>query len=227
MSTARQTSLPTLRDGDRLKQPEFHRRYQAYPDNVKIELIGGIVYMASPLRLSHGRHHLELAWIFGCYKCQTPGVCGADNTTTILGPDSEPQPDLSLRILPEYGGQSRSDEDDYLVGPPELVAEVADSSEDFDRRVKKVDYRKARVQEYLVLCLKEKALHWFDFRAGKKIVANRQGIHRSRVFPGLWIDATALLALDSQRQTRVLRQGLASREHAAFVKKLDAARKRR
>src|SRR5262249_5049943 len=39
---------PPLEDGQRLTQPEFHRRYQAYPEDVKFELIGGVVHMASP-----------------------------------------------------------------------------------------------------------------------------------------------------------------------------------
>ncbi len=36
-------SSPVLENGDRLTQPEFHRRYEAYPEDVKIELVGGIV----------------------------------------------------------------------------------------------------------------------------------------------------------------------------------------
>src|SRR5438034_23129 len=48
------------------------------------------------------------------------------------------------------------------------------------------------------------------------------GILRSQVFPGLWLDPVALLQLDSHRVTEVLRQGLATPEHAAFVAKLAA-----
>ncbi len=29
--------LPPLRNGDRLTQPEFHGRYEAYPEDVKFE----------------------------------------------------------------------------------------------------------------------------------------------------------------------------------------------
>ena len=46
--------LPPLHNGDRLTQAEFHRRYEAYPEDVKFELVGGIVYMTSPLRRPHG-----------------------------------------------------------------------------------------------------------------------------------------------------------------------------
>jgi hypothetical protein len=32
-------SVPLLENGDRMKQPEFHRRYEQYPDPVKSERI--------------------------------------------------------------------------------------------------------------------------------------------------------------------------------------------
>jgi hypothetical protein len=150
--------------------------------------------------------------------------CGID-ATTILGEESEPQPDLHLRILSECGGRSRVNEDEYIVGPPELLAEVAHSSLAIDMNQKRQDYERAGVGEYIVLCVEERELHWFDFAAGSEIVANRQGVRRSRVFPGLWLDGAALLARDSARLEAVLRQGLASREHAAFVRRLGRARR--
>jgi hypothetical protein len=65
MSTVPGRRLPPaplpLHTGDRMSQAEFHRRYATYPEDVKIELIGGIVYMASPLRRAHGRRHAHLA----------------------------------------------------------------------------------------------------------------------------------------------------------------------
>lgn len=108
------------------------RRYEAYPEGVKFELIGGIVYMASALRRSHGRRHAQLSAIFQWYSEETPGAEALDNTTTILAEESEPQPDLALRILGEHGGQSRETADDYVDGPPELVAEVAHSTRAID-----------------------------------------------------------------------------------------------
>src|SRR6516165_3930868 len=101
------SELALLHNGDHLTQPEFHRRYETYPEDVKFELIGGIVYMASPLFCDHGTYHPELSLVLTFYKAATPGVEVADNMTTILGEESEPQPDLMLRLLTEYGGQSR------------------------------------------------------------------------------------------------------------------------
>src|SRR5207244_819999 len=49
-------AVPFLVNGQRMKQPEFHRRYEACPEDEKWELIGGIVYMSSPLRYPHGHY---------------------------------------------------------------------------------------------------------------------------------------------------------------------------
>ena len=78
-----------------------------------------------------------------------------------------------------------------------------------------------------MLCVAEQDLHWFDFRVGQPLCPNRQGVWRSKVFPGLWLDGPALLARDSARIIAAVQRGLASREHAAFVKRLEAAHRRR
>jgi Uma2 family endonuclease len=216
-----------LENGDCMTQAEFHRRYEACPEDVKAELIGGIVYMASPLRRAHATHHPELSGALWLYKGATPGVEILDNATTILGGISEPQPDLALRILPEFGGRSGHNEDDYVEGAPELLAEIAHSTVAIDMHQKKDDYQRAGVLEYVVLCIEERELHWFDFRSGSPLKPTRQGLFRSRVFPGLWIDGPALLARDSPRIVAAVQQGLAHRSHAAFVKRLQAAARRK
>lgn len=223
--TPDQATVPLLANGDRMGQAEFHRRYQSYPPHIKFELVGGTVFMASPARLTHGRFGEELAFVLKSYANATPGVESAGNITTILGEESEPQPDRLLRVLSEYGGRSDVDPDDYLVGPPELIAEIAYSSRATDLHHKREDYERAGVLEYLVVSVEEPELYWFNFVTGRSISPNRQGICCSRVFPGLWIHRQALLDRDSARLEAILRQGLASRAHAAFVKRLEKARK--
>src|SRR5665213_961690 len=93
---------PLLCNGDRLSQPEFHRRYLQYPDDVKFELIGGIVYMASPLSFHHSDFDGEVGFLLELYRRATPGTHTLHNATTILSEEDEPQPDLGLRIRPEY-----------------------------------------------------------------------------------------------------------------------------
>jgi hypothetical protein len=92
---------------------------------------------------------------------------------------------------------------------------------------KRDDYQRSGVLEYFVVCWEEQEVHWFHFPSGDLIRPNRQAISRSRVFPGLWLDIEALLRLDPARLMEVLQQGLASREHAAFVKRLRRAKNAR
>ncbi len=220
------TPLP-LYTGDHMTQKEFHRRYETHPEDEKFELIGGIVYMASPLKREHGTYDGKLNLILQVYEAGTPGVEVATNMTVILGKESEPQPDAILRLLTECGGQSSYDEDDYLIGAPELVAEVAHSTRAIDMNQKRRDYLEAGVQEYVVLCVEERELHWFHFPSRQKLKPDRRGVWKSRVFPGLWLDGPTLIARDSARLMATAQKGTASREHAAFVQKLDAARRRR
>jgi Uma2 family endonuclease len=145
----------------------------------------------------------------------------------ILGEESEPQPDLLLLVVPEYGGQTRLDRKKYILGAPEFVAEVAHSSRAIDLHQKKGDYQRAGVKEYLVVSLEDQELCWFSFKPKRLITPDKAGIYRSRVFPGLWIDGPALLARDSSRLLKAVEQGLASSEHSAFVQRLETIRGRR
>jgi Uma2 family endonuclease len=217
---------PLLASGDRLTQPEFHRRYRLLPDDVKAELIGGIVYMSSPLGWSHANYHTDLNALLWLYASNTPGVAVGDNATTILGEESEPQPDLMLRILFEHGGRSHVNSQGYIEGPPELLAEIAVSSRSIDLHLKKDDYQRAGVAEYIVFCAEERQLFWFNLKSRRSIPRDARGIFRSRVFPGLWIDGPALIAHKTTRLIEVVQHGIATREHSSFVKRLEATKRR-
>lgn len=209
-----------LHSGDRYSREEFHRLYLQTPEDFKAELIGGIVYVASPMKIPHGISHPPLTTLFYTYKSHTPGVQLLDNATVLLGEDCEPQPDLCLRILPEYGGQSTTTEDEYISGPPELVAEIAHSSRALDMHAKRVDYQRYGVKEYLVLSIRDHQLLWFDLERDEEREPDEDGIMKLTSFPGLWIHAGALLSDDYQKMMAVLQEGLASAEHAEFVRKL-------
>jgi Uma2 family endonuclease len=213
-----------LHAGDRMSREEFHRLYKQTPPGFKAELIGGTVYVASPMKRPHSTNHLPLGTLFFTYEGRTPGVESGDNATIMLDDEGEPQPDLFLRVLPEFGGQSSTSEDEYIQGAPELLAEIAHSSRAIDLHGKRDDYERNGVLEYLVLCLQERQLRWFDLRHGQELQPDADGICRIRSFPGLWIDAAAVLAKDYFRMMAALEQGLATAEHAAFVSRLAAAR---
>ncbi len=219
----REAALPPLEPGDHLDQKTFHARYEAMPPETRAELVGGAVHMPSPLKMLHGRHHARLMLWLGTYQAATPGVDCCGNATVILGPDSEPQPDAALIVTPKEGEKARVNEDGYLEGPPELVVEVASSTESYDLHRKKNDYERAGVKEYLVLALRQGKVFWFVSRDGRfeEKAADADGILRSETFPALWLDSVAAVHADGRRLLDVLRQGLATAEHAAFVAELE------
>jgi len=216
--------IPPLESGDRLSRHEFERRYTAMPHLKKAELIEGVVYVSSPLRFkSHGQPHGDLIIWLGTYKVSTPGVELGDNVTVRLDLDNEPQPDVLLLIDEKLGGQAKISEDDYIEGAPELVAEVAASSASNDLYDKKRAYRRNGVQEYIVWQILENKVDWFSLQNDEYVTleADANGVIKSRIFPGLWLDMTALLTKDMTKVLAVLQLGLNSAEHQAFVDRLS------
>jgi Uma2 family endonuclease len=219
-----ETILP-LEPGDRLTRAEFERRYDSMPRLKKAELIEGVVYMPSPVRYHrHSRPHFRLITWLGVYESATPGVLGGDNGTARLDLDNEPQPDAFLLIDPACGGQARISADDYVELAPEVVGEVAASSASFDLHTKLHVYRRNGVREYLVWRVLDKRFDWFVLRGDQfqPLPADKDGIIRSSVFPGLWLDGPALIRGDMPRVLQVAQQGLASPDHAEFVRQLQA-----
>jgi Uma2 family endonuclease len=211
-----------LVSGDRLLQAEFHRRYEQYPADVKFELVNGMVFVASPRRLPHSTCEVQLSTLLGLYSLATRGVQPAHNQTVILGETSEPQPDFLLRVLPEYGGSTKTD-DEYVCGGPELIIEVAHSTVAIDLHDKKYDYERHGITEYVVVCLAEQRVEWFDLAGRRSRNVPHDGILQSKTFPGLWIDTRALFRGDLKRLVSVLNQGLASAEHSRFVRRPERA----
>lgn len=191
-----------MQSGLRLSRGEFERRYRARPDLKKAELIEGVVHVPSAVRYaSHARPHAAMVWWLGAYAVATPGVHVVDNATLRLDGDNELQPDAALLVDPRAGGQARISADDYVEGAPELVAEIAATSASYDLRDKRVVYQRNGVREYLVWHVPDGRLDWFEWAAGtdRLRTARADGVVRSKVFPGLWLDAAALLQGRSRR----------------------------
>jgi Putative restriction endonuclease len=219
MATA-DLEIPPLERGDRLSRAEFLHRWTAMPNLKRAELIQGIVYMPSPLSLEHGEFERMLSGWLWVYQVATPVCKGGNNCTWFMGDDDVPQPDLDLRLLQEYGGQSRY-EGKYVAGAPEFLAEICVSSKSYDLNQKRDLYHASGVKEFLAVLVREQEVRWFRWTAEgfEAMPADPDGIHRSRVFPGLWLDSVALLADDGPRLMAVLDQGLKSPEHAAYLSK--------
>ncbi len=212
--------LPPLENGDRLTRAEFERRYVAMPHIKKAELIEGVVYMGSPVRVIHSQPHGSIMGWLWIYSVATPGVGCYDNPTVRLDIDNEPQPDAVLRL--ETDGQSQISDDGYIEGAPELVVEVAASSASYDLHDKLRIYRRNGIQEYIVWRTYTQQLDWFYLEDGeyKPLSIDASGTGRSRQFPGLWLATTALLAGDLAAVLQTLQQGIATPDHQAFCDRL-------
>ena len=216
-------TLPVLESGDHLTREEFERRYDAMPELKKAELIEGIVYMGSPVRLrKHGQPHgLVMTWL-GVYWGSTPGLLFGDNVSVRLDDDNMPQPDAMMIIDPARGGQATVTADDYIEHGPELVVEVAASTASMDLNTKLQVYRRHNVREYIVWRVLDRAIDWFVLREGEyaRLAPGADGTYRSEVFAGLWLDPKAMVEADLARVLDVLRQGIADPAHEAFVNRL-------
>ena len=184
---------PLLHEGDRLDGQEFLHRWEAMPELKRAELIDGVVFMASPVALDHSTTHHDVNTWIGLYRGATPGCQAGTDGTWVMGPKDMPQPDIFLRILPAFGGQS-TDAGKYAAGAPELIVEVSGSSLSRDLGIKLDLYRRAGVREYLTVQLQPRAVIWRQLARGRyrEIPADEDGVLRSRIFPGLWLNAQAL-----------------------------------
>jgi Uma2 family endonuclease len=222
--TSRPLDVLPLENGDRLTRAEFERRYAAMPNVKKAELIEGVVYLASPVRVkSHGRPHSALNTWLGTYWALTPGTMVCDNTTVILDADNEPQPDVLLRIDEDKGGKSCISSDDYIQGPPELIVEISASSASYDLHDKKHAYRRNGVQEYIVWQASPPSILWFSLQAGDYVALapDAKGILRSLVFPGLWLNVPALISGNLSQVLETLKAGVNDPAHQTFVQQLN------
>lgn len=227
-STKTFTDVRPLEPGDRLTRVEFERAYDAMPGLKKAELIEGVVYMPSPVRYeSHGLPHaLMVAWL-GVYSAHTPHTGVGDSVSVRLDLENEPQPDALLRLDTAAGGASVIDADGYISGPPELIVEIAASSASYDLHDKLRVYRRCGVQEYLVWRVYDQEIDWFALNEGRyeSLPVDAEGVVRSQVSPGLWLNRAAMLEGDLAQVLATLEQGLASEEHAAFCHTLRQRRR--
>src|SRR5262245_35787682 len=118
-----------LENGDRLSREEFHRRYELRPDIHKAELVGGVVYLPSPVRyLYHGDQlGLVLIWL-SVFVSRRVDIKMLTDTTFFLSDQDEVQPDAALFRLSELEDSLQVTDEGYLQGRPALVVEVAASS---------------------------------------------------------------------------------------------------
>jgi Uma2 family endonuclease len=201
------TRIPPLAAGDVLDAEEFWRRYRHAGAGLTAERIHQKVYIVSPLRAaSHGDSHAALTFWLATYSAAHGASIVSDNATIRLDRDNDPQPDLCLRLK---DGSARLDEQGYLVGPPEMVVEIAGSSASHDLTEKRDIYEAAGTLEYLVYECHRGEIYWWTRIDGRyQRITSDDRVHRSVVFPGLWLDRDALRSCDINQIQATLKRGL-------------------
>jgi Uma2 family endonuclease len=170
--------------------------------------------MPSPIRRAHAKAYSVVLIFLGQYALAQKDLEVLDNATVILDGDNEVQPDVLLRKV--EGGSSRVNDEDYVVGPPELIVEIASSSAAYDLYEKRNAYRRNGVQEYMVWTLHENAIHWFRLHEGRyvQVEPDDTGVIRSQVFPGLWLNVPALLRHDLPTVLATLQAGMDAQQRS-------------
>lgn len=186
-------TIPILESGDHLTPARFHRRYCERPDIHQAELIEGVVYVASPVRMIHGEPHGQIITWLNVYRAGRPGLRVGDNVTVFLDADNEVQP--AAFLWREEPGGPRLTKDGYLEGAPQLVVEIAASSASYDLHENRRVYRRNGVGEYVVGRVMDGAIDWFRLREGdyELVEPDERGVIESSIFPGLRLHMQKLL----------------------------------
>ena len=110
----------------------------------------------------------------------------------------------------------------YVEGAPELIAEIAASSVSYDLHDKLNAYRRNCVREYVVWRVWDRVIDWFVLREGRYVPLEAEdGVYRSEVFPGLWLNAAAVLSGNLPQAVELLQEGLDSDPHRDFVRQIE------
>ena len=180
--------------------------------------------MPSPVSLrlpQQNRTSTSLGGLGSITTLETPGVRGGRQHQRAPRPRQYAAARLPpFHPRPEYGGHVKIDEDDYLWGAPDLVAEVAASSVSYDMHDKLQAYQDATASANTSSgeCWTSRSTGSFFAANGMNSSPRRQTASCDSIaFPGLWLDVGALLCADLNAVLAMVQQGLKSTEHANFV----------
>ena len=192
--------LPPLVAGQRLDQPTFHERYEAMPPETRAELVGGVVYMPSPhaVTITARPSRIVSGWLFH-YQRYTPGVDGGDDAhrqarsaaaslsrTAIFASRRSWADRVDVDDEGYHHRRTRAGRRDRPLQP-----RVRPGREEGRLRAgRRLGIRGRRARP--------RRVHWFIRRDDRfeDLPPGPDGVYRSEVFPGLWLDPEALFAED-------------------------------
>lgn len=144
------TSIDLLAPIHRLSVNEYRRMHEAgLLDDVRVELIDGVVVEMSPLGRRHERGVIWLTRVL-VPQLSEQQVVSPQNSIVLRELRSMPQPDIAIRDTDEVLGETEA--------RPLLVIEVADSSLRFDRITKGRLYARAGIADYWIVDVADEAV---------------------------------------------------------------------
>jgi Uma2 family endonuclease len=132
--------------------------YMGWPDDIRCELIDGVIYDMSPAPLvKHQQVSKNLTIDIGSFLRERQRKKGGDGGAgceafvapidVVLAEDTVVQPDLIIVCDPEKWANGK-----HIIGAPDVVVEILSPSTALkDRREKKALYQRSGVKEYLLI----------------------------------------------------------------------------
>ncbi|MCD8119230.1 MAG: Uma2 family endonuclease [Lachnospiraceae bacterium] len=155
---------PEVAYGHRKQQGEYTLEYYySLPDDMRVELIDGVIYDMSAPTFAHQSVAADLCVAFATYIRSKHGSCKA-----VPGPvDVQLDRDDRTMVQPDVVILCNKDKlrNGVIFGAPDLVVEVlSPSTGKKDRTVKLRKYREAGVREYWIIDMKRKEVEVYVFQ---------------------------------------------------------------
>lgn len=178
-------------------------------DGQKADLIGGVIYMASPDNTDANRLFMWLGGLLADYAEEKDlGNVYGSRVAFRLSDTESPEPDVAFVRKDRLHLVHRG----FVEGGPDLAIEiVSPESVERDYEKKRRQYQDAKVPEYWIVDeVEEKVLLLrLDASGTYREVRPRKGVLRSEAVPGFWLRPGWLWQQPRPKKTEVLAQLLA------------------
>lgn len=181
--------MPALRTGDVTQKKYTYTDYLQMEDEKRYEIYEGELVMVPAPNTGHQKISWEIEFIMGKFvKENNLGTILDAPTDVVLAEDVVLQPDIL------FISKEREDiiKPPAVMGPPDLVVEIASPSTSFYDTVKKRDlYQRFGVREFWLVFPEEKAIEVMTLKEGVYVEfasAKGSGKVKSQVLTGLEAD---------------------------------------
>ena len=165
----------------------------------------------------------NLSYWLSHFRRFTPCVESLGRVSIFLDPTTEIETTAALWLTPGSVPDVRP-RWRRCVGVPQLLVEVTGSVRTKVFRQRLRVYEQSEVREFLVVTgdPRDIALYTRQGRYLVQVPPADDGVYRSRVVRGLWLDSAALFSDDLNAMVACIDRGMATEEYAAFVARLGA-----